>query len=95
VADALETRFTDDASLTLFPTHGQPACPPWRVALVTIRPFAEGLCDRPAAHAVRRRMDCTYVLRLELTEPGCEASGLSELRGQLSAGAVESPLLHT
>jgi transposase len=29
VADALETRFTDDAFLALFPTHGQPAHPEW------------------------------------------------------------------
>jgi hypothetical protein len=32
VADELETLFTDDAFLALFPTHGQPALPPggWR-----------------------------------------------------------------
>ena len=28
VADELETLFTDDAFLALFPTHGQPAQPP-------------------------------------------------------------------
>jgi hypothetical protein len=28
VADALETLFTDDAFLALFPMHGQPAQPP-------------------------------------------------------------------
>ena len=37
----------------LFPTHGQPAFTPWRLALVTILQFAEGLADRPAADAVR------------------------------------------
>jgi transposase len=32
VADELETLFTDDDFLALFPTHGQPARPPghWR-----------------------------------------------------------------
>ena len=29
VADELETLFTDDAFLALFPTHGQPAQPPY------------------------------------------------------------------
>ena len=46
VADELETLFTDDAFLALFPTYGQPAQPPWQLALMTILQFAEGLCDR-------------------------------------------------
>ena len=41
----------------LFPAHGQPAAPPWRLALTTVRPCAEGLSDRQAADAVRRRLD--------------------------------------
>jgi transposase len=57
VADELETLFTDDAFLALLPTPGQPAQPPWQLALVTIVPFAAGLSDRQAAHAVRRRID--------------------------------------
>ena len=46
VADELDSLFTDEAFLALFPTHGQPALPPWRLALVTILQFAEGLPDR-------------------------------------------------
>jgi transposase len=92
VADELETLFTDDAFLTLFPGHGQPALPPWRLALATILQFAEGLSDRQAAHAVRSRIDWKYVLRLELTDPGFDASVLSEFRGRLIAGAAESLL---
>ena len=95
VADELETRFTDDAFVALFPTQGQPAQPPWRLALVTILQFAEGLSDRQAAHAVRRRLDWKYVLRLELTAPGFDASVLSEFRGRLIAGAAESLLFDT
>ena len=57
VADELETLFTDDALRVLFPTHGQPAQPPWHLALVTILPCAEGLSARHAAPAVRRRID--------------------------------------
>jgi transposase len=94
-ADALETRCTDDALLALLPTHGQPAHPPWRLALVTLLPCAEGLSDRHAAHAVRGRIAWKDVLRLELTEPGCDASVLSALRTRRIAGAAESLLLDT
>jgi transposase len=92
VADALETLCTDDAFLALLPTHGQPAQPPWQLALVTILQFAEGLSDRQAAHAVRSRIDWKYVLRLELTNPGFDASVLSEFRGRLLAGSAGSLL---
>jgi transposase len=57
LADELDTLFTDEAFGALCPTHGQPACPPWRLALVTILPCAEGRSDRQAAHAVRSRID--------------------------------------
>jgi transposase len=69
LADEVETLCTDDAFRALFPTHGQPAWPPWRLALATILQFADGLSDRQAAHAVRSRIDWKYVLRLELTNP--------------------------
>ena len=39
-------------------------------------------------HAVRRRIDGTDVLRLARTDPGCEASVLSDGRGRLLAGAA-------
>jgi transposase len=89
LTDELDTLFTDEAFGALFPTHGQPACPPWRLALVTLFQFAEGLSDRQAAHAVRSRIDWKYVLRLELTDPGFDASVLSEFRGRLLAGSAE------
>jgi transposase len=38
---------------------------------------------------VRRRIDWTYVLCLELTDPGFDASVLSEFRARLLAGAAE------
>src|SRR5918995_5862540 len=95
LADELGTLFTDDAFLALFPTHGQPAQPPWQLALVTILQFAEGLSDRQAAHAVRSRIDWKYVLRLELADPGFDASVLSACRGRLIAGAAESLLFET
>jgi transposase len=90
VADALDSLFTAEALLALFPTHGQPALPPWRLALVTLLPCAEGLSDRQAAHAVRRRLAWQYVRRLELTDPGVDASVLRECRTRRIAGAAES-----
>jgi transposase len=95
VADELDSLFTDEVFLALFPPHGQPALPPWRLALVTILPCAEGLSDRQAANAVRGRIDWKYVLRLELTDPGFDGSVLSEFRTRLIAGAAESLLFET
>jgi transposase len=57
MADELGTLFTDDAFLALFPTHGQPAHPPWQLAVATILQVAEGLSDRQAVDAVRSRID--------------------------------------
>ena len=39
LAEELETLFTDNAFLVLFPTHGQPTRPPWRLAFATILQF--------------------------------------------------------
>ncbi len=44
--DALGTIYTDEGFADLFPTHGQPAEAPWRLALVTVFQFMEGLTDR-------------------------------------------------
>ena len=56
--------------LDLFPTHGQPALAPWRLALVTVFQFMEGLTDRQAADAVRDRLAWKYALSLDLCDPG-------------------------
>jgi len=95
LADELGALFDDAAFAALFPTHGQPALAPWRLALVTILQFAEGLSDRQAAHALRSRIDWKYVARLELTDPGFDGSVLSEFCGRLIEGAAETLLLDT
>jgi transposase len=95
LADEVETWCTDDACRALFSTHGQPAWPPWRLARATILPVAEGRSDRQAAHAVRSRIDWTYVLRLERTDPGVEAPVLREFRTRLLAGTAEDLLCDT
>src|SRR5712691_10393500 len=54
--DTLGTIYTDEAFADLFPTHGQPAQAAWRLALITVLQFMEGLTDRQAAEAVRDRL---------------------------------------
>ena len=76
-------------------THkgGQPAETPWRLALVTVLQYAEGLADRQAAEAVRGRIDWKYALGLELTDPGFDFSVLCEFRSRLLAGDAGRLLL--
>ncbi len=91
--DELGTLYKDEAFASLFPTLGQPAEAPWRLALVTVLQFAEGLSDRQAAEAVRSRIDWKYLLGLELEDPGFDYSLLSEFRTRLIAGRAEGLLL--
>ena len=77
----------------LFSSTGQPAEAPARLALVLVLQFAEGLSDRQAADAVRGRIDWKYALALELTDPGFDASVLSEFRTRLIQGGAEHLLL--
>lgn len=91
--DELGTLYQDSAFASLFAQRGQPAEPPWRLALVLVFQYAEGLSDRQAADAVRARIDWKYALSLELTDPGFDASVLSEFRTRLVEGSTEQTLL--
>ncbi len=93
VRDTLGTIYTDEAFADLFPTHGQPAFAPWRLALVTIFQFMEGLTDRQAADAVRDRLAWKYALSLELTDVGFDHTVLSEFRSRLIKRGAEQRLL--
>ncbi len=76
----------------LFPTRGQPAEAPVRLALATLLQFMEGLTDRQAADAVRTRIDWKYLLCLELTDTGFDHTVLSESRTRLLAHGAEARL---
>lgn len=91
--DAFGTLYDDQIFASLFSCRGQPAEPPWRLALITILQFAEGLSDRQAADAVRGRIDWKYALSLELTDAGFDSSVLSEFRTRLVTGGMEQALL--
>lgn len=95
LADEVGALFTDMQFKALFPTRGQPALAPWRLVLVSILQFAEGLSDRNAADAVRSRIDWKYLLRLELSDAGFDASVLSEFRTRLRGDEPEHLLLDT
>jgi transposase len=91
--DTLGTLYTDVDFADLFPTRGQPAEVPWRLALVTVLQFVEGLPDRQAADAVRSRLDWKYALSLELSDPGFDHTVLSEFRSRLVQGGAAQRLL--
>ena len=90
--DELGTIYQDQDFADLFPRRGQPAEAPWRLALVTLIQYAEGLTDRQAADAVRSRIDVKYALSLDLTDLGFDFSILSEFRSRLLAHGAEHRL---
>jgi transposase len=95
IADELGPLYRDDQFADLFPTRGQPADSPARLALASVLQFVEGLSDRQAADAVRGRIDWKYALGLELTDPGFDHTVLSEFRSRLVNGQAEQRLLDT
>ena len=94
LADELGTIFQDQDFADLFPPQGQPAEAPFRLALVTVLQFLEGLSDRAAAEAVRSQIDWKYLLCLELEDAGFDYSVLCEFRGRLLVSSVERRLFH-
>src|SRR3712207_4164372 len=91
--DGLGPVFDDGRFARLFPVKGRPAEAPWRLALVTLLQFAEGLSDREAADAVRGRIDWKYLLGLPLADTGFDSTVLCEFRSRLVAGGAEEALL--
>ena len=84
--DTFGTIYEDEQFADLFPQRGQPAEAPWRLALVCVMQFLEGLSDRQAANAVRGRLDWKYLLGLELSDPGFDHTVLVEFRQRLLSG---------
>lgn len=91
--DELGAFYTDLDFAHLFAVRGKPAETPWRLALVLVFQFMEGLSDGQVADAVRGRIDWKYALSLELTDEGFDASVLSEFRQRLVQGSAEMQLL--
>ena len=85
--------YTDQDFADLFAARGQAAECPWRLAVVTILQFLEGLTDRQTADAVRGRIDWKYLLGLELTDTGFHFTVLHAFRARLITGHAEQRLL--
>jgi transposase len=90
--DELGTLYQDKDFLDMFSEKGQPAESAWRLSLVMVMQYAEGLTDRQAADAVRTRIDWKYALSLEITDTGFDFSVLSEFRSRLLANQAERRL---
>ena len=91
--DVLWSIYEDEDFAELFEVRGRVAIAPWRLALVTVMQFSEGLLDRQAAEAVRARIDWKYALGLQLSNPGFDFSVLSEFRSRRVEGGKERLLL--
>lgn len=92
IRDQLGVIYENQSFADLFSTRGQPAEAPWRLMLVCIFQFIEGLTDRQAAEAVQQRIDWKYALALDLSDPGFDFSVLSKFRARVVAGGAEVQL---
>jgi transposase len=76
--------YEDRLFADLYPSQGRPVeVAPWRLALVLLMQYMEGLTDRQAADAVRRCMDWKYALSLELHDSGFDFTLLHDFRCRL------------
>ena len=90
------TLYDDQLFADLYPPAGRPVeVAPWRLALVMVMQYIEGLTDRQAADAVRRCMDWKYALSLDLTDPGFDFTLLHDFRGRLLAHEAAQRFLDT
>ena len=90
------TLYHDQLFADLYPPEGRPVeVAPWRLALVMVMQFIEGLTDRQAADAVRRCMDWKYALSLDLHDPGFDFTLLHDFRERLLAHEAVQRLLDT
>jgi transposase len=93
IRDRLGEWLRDEDFAAAFGTRGRPGWSPSRLALVTVLQRAENLTDRPAAEAVRTRIDWQYLLGLALDDPGFDHTVLSEFRGKVADAGLERTVL--
>jgi transposase len=93
---AFGTLYDDQLFADLYSDRGPPVeVAPWRLALVVVMQYMEGLTDRQAADAVRRCMDWKYALSLELYDPGFDFTLLHDFRQRLLTHEAAQCLLET
>ncbi|MGH3225086.1 MAG: transposase [Streptosporangiaceae bacterium] len=93
VRDRLGEWLGDEEFAAAFGTRGRPGWSPSRLALVTVLQRAENLTDRPAADAVRTRLDWKYLLGLALGDPGFDHTVLAEFRARVADAGLEQVAL--
>src|SRR5262249_31272896 len=90
------TLYNDQLFADFSPPEGRPVeVPPWRLALMMVMQYIEGLTDRQAADAVRRCMDWQYALSLDLPDPGFDCTLWHDFRERLVAHDATQWLLDT
>ena len=90
------TLYADQLFTDLYPPEGRPVeVAPWRLALVLVMQYIEGLTDRQAADAVRRCMDWKYALSLDLHDSGFDFTLLHDFRERLLAHDATQRFLDT
>src|SRR5512132_3709171 len=90
------TLYAQDLFADLYAARGHPVeVAPWRLALVMVRQYIEGLTDRQAADAVRRCIDWKYALSLDLHDPGFDCTLLHDFRERLLAHDATQRFLDT
>src|SRR5919109_2256448 len=88
--------YEQDLFADLYADRGHPVeVAPWRLALVMVMQYIEGLTDRQAADAVRRCMDWKYALSLDLHDPGFDFTLLHDFRQRLVAHEAGQRFLDT
>jgi transposase len=93
VRDRLGQWLEDEEFAAAFGDRGRPGWSPSRLALVTVLQRVEDLTDRPAAEAVRTRIDWQYLLGLPLDDPGFDHTVLAEFRARVAEGGLEHVVL--
>ena len=83
IHDKLSGLFEDADFMSMYADEGKPAIAAWRLGLVCVMQYMEGLSDEQAADAVRSRIDWKYALELELTDAGFVANVLTKFRCRL------------
>ncbi|MEH1916832.1 transposase [Nostoc sp.] len=92
--DEIGTLYNDQDFEDLFPTLGQPAFSPWRLALVCVMQYIEDMTDRQAFQlqfAVELIGSMHFLSYL--TDSGFDFSVLCEFRVRLISGSAEQKLL--
>jgi len=93
VRDRLGQWLEDGQFAAAFGIRGRPGWSPSRLALVTVLQRVEDLADRPAAEAVRTRIDWQYLLGLPLDDPGFDHTVLAEFRARVAECGLEQVAL--